>query len=76
MPNAAQRRRAQAVMAGVFPVAIALVAASASASPAQADTQHHSTTNKILTDAHPAWATADKDRGLCRPRSRSAPGCT
>jgi hypothetical protein len=63
MPNAAQRRRAQAVMAGVFPVAIALVAASASASPAQADTQHHNTTNKILADAHPAWATADKDRG-------------
>ncbi|MBS2534115.1 cell wall-binding repeat-containing protein [Catenulispora sp. NF23] len=63
MPNAAQRRRAQAVMAGVFPVAIALVAASASASPAQADTQHHSTTNKILADAHPAWATAQADRG-------------
>lgn len=63
MPNAAQRRRAQAVMAGVFPVAIALVAASASASPAQADTQHHGNTNKILADAHPAWATADKDKG-------------
>jgi hypothetical protein len=63
MPNAAQRRRAQAVMAGVFPVAIALVAASASASPAQADTQHHNSTNKILTDTHPAWATADKDKG-------------
>ena len=63
MPNAAPRRRAQAVMAGVFPVAVALVAASASASPAQADTQHHNSTNKILTDAHPAWATADKDRG-------------
>ncbi|MEY9908717.1 putative cell wall-binding protein [Catenulispora sp. MAP12-49] len=63
MPNAASRRRAQAVMAGVFPVAVALVAASASASPAQADTQHHNTTNKILTDVHPTWATADKDRG-------------
>ena len=63
MPNAAPRRRAQAVMAGVFPVAVALVAASASASTAQADTQHRNGTNKILTDAHPAWATADKDRG-------------
>jgi|GEM_PF-511694 len=63
MPNAAQRRRAQAVMAGVFPVAVALVAASASASPAQADTQHSNSTNKILTNAHPAWATADKDKG-------------
>jgi hypothetical protein len=63
MPNAAQRRRAQAVMAGVIPAAIALVAASASASPAQADTQHHNSTNKVLTDTHPAWATADKERG-------------
>jgi putative cell wall-binding protein len=76
MPNAAQRRRAQAMMAGALPVAIALVAASASASPAQADTQQQSTTNsaanaanatnatnKVLTNAHPAWATADKARG-------------
>jgi putative cell wall-binding protein len=60
MPNAAYRRRVQALATG----AIAMVAAAGQSLPAHADdTQHKNTSNKMLTDAHPAWATADKDRG-------------
>src|SRR2546423_13524236 len=60
MPNAAHRRRVQALATG----AIAMVAAATQAMPAQADdTQHSKHDNKMLNNAHPGWATADKDRG-------------
>ncbi|NUR27969.1 MAG: hypothetical protein HOV83_19360 [Catenulispora sp.] len=61
MPNAAHRRRVQALATG----AIAMVAAATQAMPAQADdTQHNSNHNsKTLNNAHPSWATPDKDRG-------------
>ncbi|GAA1977954.1 cell wall-binding repeat-containing protein [Catenulispora subtropica] len=60
MPNAAHRRRVQALATG----AIAMVAAATQAMPAQADdTQHSKHNDKTLNNAHPAWATADKDRG-------------
>ena len=60
MPNAAYRRRVQALATG----AIAVVAAASQAVPAQADdTQNTSHNAKTLNNAHPAWATADKDRG-------------
>lgn len=60
MPNAAHRRRVQALATG----AIAMVAAATQAMPAQADdTQHSKHDSKALNNAHPSWATADKDRG-------------
>ncbi|NUP51063.1 MAG: hypothetical protein HOW97_27680, partial [Catenulispora sp.] len=60
MRNAAYRRRVQALATG----AIAVVAAASQAVPAQADdTQNTSHNTKTLNNAHPAWATADKDRG-------------
>src|SRR3954447_8438785 len=61
MPNAAHRRRVQALATG----AIAMVAAATQAMPAQADdTQHHSKhKSKTLNNARPSWATPDKDRG-------------
>ncbi|GAA2017591.1 hypothetical protein GCM10009839_11810 [Catenulispora yoronensis] len=67
MPNAAHRRRVQALATG----AIAVVAAAAQAMPAQADdTQHSKHNDKTLNNAHPSWATADKDRGAV-PASQS-----
>ncbi|GAA2021268.1 hypothetical protein GCM10009839_17740 [Catenulispora yoronensis] len=50
------------MIAGVIPVAVALVAASASAALAQTEPQakNHS---KVLDETHPQWATADADRG-------------